>query len=240
MKYFVDLHIHSALSPCAADDMTPNNIVNMSMLKGLDFIAVTDHNSAKNCRAVSLCAAGKDILAVPGMEVETREEVHVLCLFPGLKQAAEMQQAVDEALPFRENREEYFGRQLLFDEQDRVVGKENKLLLSATELSLTEVVSLTRALGGVAIPAHINRSANSIISQLGFVPKNPEFKYLEITSRQKLKEYEKLPDLQGYSFIVSSDAHSLGQILERTEYLYLEEYSIPCLLATLCGSQSSF
>jgi predicted metal-dependent phosphoesterase TrpH len=138
MLYSIDLHIHSALSPCADDDMTPNNIVNMSVLKKLDIIAVTDHNSSRNCEAVMKCACSKGILALPGMELETREEVHLLCLFPGLEQAKHFQDMVYSALPDMENREQVFGRQIVFDENDMAAGTEKRLLLAAANLSLEE------------------------------------------------------------------------------------------------------
>ena len=123
MKFSYDFHIHSALSPCAEEEMTPNNIVNMAVLNGLDLIAVTDHNAAGNLEAIEKCARRKNLVLVPGIEVESEEEVHVICLFPDVKSAMEMADMVKEHLPAIENREDILGTQYLFDEWDRIVGK---------------------------------------------------------------------------------------------------------------------
>ncbi|HOO13429.1 MAG TPA: PHP domain-containing protein, partial [Bacillota bacterium] len=121
MNLTLDLHIHSALSPCGDNDMTPNNIVNMALLKGLDAIAVTDHNSAENVEAVMKLGFEKGIVVVPGMEVQSKEEVHLLCYFSDLDRALGFQQRVYDNLE-GENNPDYFGDQLIMDEMDRVVG----------------------------------------------------------------------------------------------------------------------
>ncbi len=236
MKYYVDLHLHTALSPCTDDDMTPNNIVNMSVLKGLDIIAVTDHNTAGNCEAVMKCGQRSGLLVVPGMELETQEEVHVLCLLPDIKQARLLAAYVNNAHPGGENREELLGRQLLFDDQDRITGHERRLLLTAVRLSLQETVRLVRALGGAVIPAHVDRTANSILTNLGFIPPDLEIYWLELSASCQVDKFRaEHPELNAYSLLQSSDAHRLPDILERTSCIELVEKSIPCLLAALRG-----
>jgi len=139
-RYFYDLHIHSALSSCAENDMTPNNIVNMALLKGLDFIAITDHNSAENVKAVMKCAQNKDIIVVPGMELETAEEVHLACLFPDLESVIEYSRKIYSSLPEIKNNERIFGQQLVVDSGDKIIRIVDGLLSTATRLTIDEIV----------------------------------------------------------------------------------------------------
>lgn len=215
MKVFYDLHIHSALSPCADNDMTPNNIVNMSLIKGLDAIAVSDHNSCGNVRAVAE-AAGDRIMVIPAMEIETMEEVHILCLFRELEAAEEMSKIISKYRLAIKNRAEIFGKQLYMDSEDNVIGEEECLLVSAIRLGIGEVFEKVRALGGVPIPAHIDRSSCSVISNLGFIPPELGVKTVEITDRNVDNLREKYND---YNIITNSDAHYLGDISEPIHYM---------------------
>jgi len=234
MKAAIDLHIHSALSPCSDNDMTPNNIVNMACLKGLDIIAVTDHNSAENVQAVLKCASDKKIIVVPGMEVETREEVHLLCLFPGLDEVMKAQDSVYGAMPDIKNRVDIFGSQLIMNEEDEVIGSLERLLLTAADLGVDDVFEIAKSLGGVAIPAHVDRDSYSIISNLGFIPDNLDIKYVEFSRNCDITGYlARNPFLGEFKHIISSDAHELGSILERESFIDLEEMSIECLIHTL-------
>jgi PHP family Zn ribbon phosphoesterase len=234
MKYAVDLHIHSALSPCSADDMTPNNIANMASIKGLDFIAITDHNSCENLEAVSKCAKTNGILLVPGMELETREEVHLICLFTDIAHALSMQELVYKALPKINNREDIFGRQLILDENDGIKGEVQQLLLTAANLGVDEAFSIVGSMGGAVIPAHIDRSSYSIISNLGMIPDTLNVGFVEISRECDGEEYKsKNPFLCAYQFIKSSDAHELGSMLERESFIELEEKSVECLINDL-------
>lgn len=236
MKYCIDLHIHSALSPCADEEMTPNNIVNMAALMGLDIIAVTDHNTAGNCEAVIRCSKFTDILVIPGMEIETAEEVHLLCLLPDLKQAQLLQSYVYEALPRRKNPEEIYGKQLLFNAADEIVGHESRLLLTAVQLTLEETVRLVRELGGAAVPAHVDRKANSMLTTLGFIPPDLDFHYLELSAACRVNEFiAQYPHLQVYQFLQSSDAHRLEEMVKCNCSIELQEKSIPYLLHKLNG-----
>lgn len=234
MKAAVDLHIHSALSACADNDMTPNNIVNMAVLKGLDIIAVTDHNSAENVKAVMNCADGSQLIVVPGMEVETREEVHLICLFPSVENALKMQETLYSLLPKRENREDIFGQQLIMDECDKIIAHNGRLLLTAADISVEESCNTVKSLGGIVIPAHIDREAYSIISNLGLIPQDLNLKYLEISRNCELNEYRRQNQkVSDYCFLKSSDAHRLGDILERESFIELQELTINCLIGKL-------
>lgn len=223
MKYAVDLHIHSALSPCAHEDMTPNNIVNMAVMKGLDAIALTDHNSGANLEAVSICARNQGLVFIPGMEVESCEEIHLISLLPDLKSALKLHEIVYEALPAIQNRKDIFGSQYIMDENDQIIGEEKRLLVTATSLTADEVFSLVTSLGGAVIPAHVDRSSYSMISNLGLIPEELKIKYLEISKNCDRYAYRAAhPELDGYKLIRSSDAHYLGDILERESMIEIE------------------
>ncbi len=223
MKYAVDLHIHSALSPCADKDMTPNNIVNMAILKGLDAIAVTDHNTSGNLGALGRCAQKSGLILIPAIEVETAEEIHIVCLFPDIQAANEFDNIVKQALPDIKNRPDIFGRQLIMDENDNIIGEEHRMLLAASGLTIDDVIMLVRKLNGAPIPAHIDRPSYSILSNLGILPQELDIKYLEISRDcDGLLFRSTRPELDRYHLIKSSDAHHLGDILERTNFLELD------------------
>lgn len=210
MRAYYDLHIHSALSPCGDEDMTPNNIVNMALLKGLDIIAVTDHNACGNVKAV-MEVAGDRLLVIPGMEIETAEEVHVLGYFPTLEQAREMEALLRKSTPPMPNRPEIFGRQLYLDAEDEIVGEEPQLLVTAGGMSIEEVFDAVRKLGGVPVPAHIDRSSYSVLSNLGFLAPELGATAVEITAANR-GDWERA--YGDYICLTSSDAHYLGDLSE--------------------------
>lgn len=232
-RLYYDLHIHTALSSCADNDMTPNNIVNMAVLKGLDFIAITDHNSAANVKAVIDCAKGKDIIVVPGMEIETAEEVHLICLFTDIDTALEYDRKVYCSLPPIMNNESIFGEQLVIDNKDRVIKKVNRLLSVATRLTVEKVCEEVQGYGGVVIPSHIEREAYSIISNLGAIPDDLGISAVELTPNHDRNFLDRHPILQNYNIVISSDAHYLGGILERTSFFESETKSIDSLFSFL-------
>ena len=234
MKVAVDLHIHTALSPCADNDMTPNNIVNMAYLKGLDVIAITDHNCVENYEAVASCAKEKGIIAVPGMELETREEVHLVCLFPNQEAALKMQKFVFRALPELENRTDIFGQQLVMDQEDNVTGEIKRLLVTAADIGIDEAFAKVEELNGVVIPAHVDRSSNSVISNLGIIPDYLDINYIEISNMCNYEELKKkYLSIGEYIYIRSSDAHYLWDILERECFIEVMDLSIAGLIETL-------
>ncbi len=221
MKIAVDLHIHSALSPCADDDMTPNNIVNMAILKGLDAIAITDHNSCDNVKAVMKVADGR-ILVLPGMEVQTKEDVHLLCYFEDTKDLLDFDGYIRHFMSQVPNVPHIFGNQYIMDQEDQIIGERKELLLSSVDLSIEQVVQLAVQRGGVVVPAHIDRPSYSIISQLGFIPSNLGFSVLEFSKFDT--NYTMY--YQGFKHIYSSDAHQLGQILEREMLIDIHDVSL--------------
>jgi len=210
MKITCDLHIHSALSPCALDDMTPNNIVNMALLEELTAIAVTDHNSCDNAEAVMKAALGTGLVVIPGMEVQTREDIHVVTLFPDMEAAYAMQKHVYDALPAMKVPAKIRNKQLLMDDEDEVTGQLERLLGFSCSLSMEEVIELAKSYGGIAIPAHIDRKSFSVLASLGFLPEDLPLTTLEVSMYSDIEEYkEKYPE---YRMITDSDAHELGHI----------------------------
>ena len=197
-----DLHIHSCLSPCGEMEMTPNNIAGMAAVLELPVIAVSDHNTTRNLPACVAAAKEAGILLVPGMEITTAEEVHVLSLFPDLEAALEAGDEVYAHLPNIQNRPDIFGEQFILNEKDQVVGSLEKLLINATDLPIEKVFHLVLGYGGIPIPAHIDKSSNSILSNLGFIP--PEL-------HVRLVEVHRPPfaPADSYRVISDSDAHDL-------------------------------
>lgn len=210
-----DLHIHSCLSPCGDNDMTVNNIVNMAVLKGLDVIALTDHNSSKNCPAFLKVAKSAGIRAIPGMEINTSEEIHAVCLFPDIEKAMAFDEYVFSTLPPVKNRPSVFGDQILVDEEDNPVGTVDKLLITASGVSLSELPHLMKEYGGIFFPAHADKSANSLLAVLGAVPEDVDFPFYEVWH---IGLYDKLtenyPLLKGLPWLHNSDAHYLWDIAE--------------------------
>ncbi len=218
MKCWYDFHIHSALSPCGDNDMTPNNIVNMAYLKGLNAIALTDHNCVKNAKAAMEVGEALGITVIPGMEIESLEEIHIVTLFPHIDNAIEAEKYVFSHMPIIPNREEIFGQQLIMDSDDNVTGKIDRMLITATELDIFKVFDMVKECGGIAYPAHIDRHSYSVISNLGFIPPELNTRTVEISkSVTNLEEYIKNKGVGGFNIIRSSDAHYLENILEKEE-----------------------
>lgn len=214
--------------------MTPANIVGMSVIKGLDVIAVTDHNSCKNCPAVLAAAEEYGILAIPGMEINTSEEVHAVCLFEELKAAMEFDAYVYERLIPFPNKEEVFGKQQIYDGADQVCGIVPNLLINATDISFDGLWELVRGYGGVMFPAHVDKTANSLIANLGFVPPDSRFVTAEVKDLGKLHKLRKEnPYLEGCRIISNSDAHYLEHIHEPELTLHVEEKSVKAVLEAL-------
>lgn len=203
-----DLHIHSCLSPCASDDMTPANIAAMSKLKGLDIISLTDHNCGHNLEAMDHEAKQNGLIFVPGVEVTTREEVHVLVYFKSLSPAVTFAEKIYDSLPDIKNRPGIFGNQIIMSKYDRRSGTLEKLLLQASPYTIEQISSMAKSSGGWAVPAHINRDSFSVISNLGFIPEGL-FRFVEV------KKDSPCPAISPYyKVLYSSDAHQLGDISE--------------------------
>ncbi len=211
-EFKADLHIHTCLSPCGDWEMSPRDVIRRSREAGLDLIAICDHNSSENAGAAMREGLRAGLAVLPGMEVCTREEVHILALFEDLNQALAMQEFVYTGLS-GENRPEVFGYQVVANEDNEVVCENPRLLIGATRHSLEQVVRRTHALGGLSVSAHVDRPANGIINQLGFIPPDLELDGVEISYRIPLaKARERFPLIGALPCITSSDAHFLKDI----------------------------
>ncbi|ABX44143.1 PHP domain-containing protein [Lachnoclostridium phytofermentans] len=229
-----DFHIHTCLSPCADDDMTPTNIVMMAALKGLDVIAITDHNTCRNCKIAIEIGKKNNILVLPGMELTTSEEVHVICLFAELEDAMLFDSYVYEHLIKVKNKESIFGNQLVVDEDEKVVEREEYLLINATTIGFSDVYEIVTAYRGVMIPAHIDKNSNSVISNLGFLPPDSRFSCVEFTKLENRELFvPNNPYLHQCNVISDSDAHNLGQISEPIHLLSASMKSATAVLKAL-------
>lgn len=223
-KYYYDLHIHSCLSPCGDDDMTPNNIAGMGVLNGLNIMALTDHNTAKNCPAFFKAAKRNGIIPIAGMELTTAEDIHVVCLFRDLDTALDFDGMVDSHRVKYSNRTDIFGNQLILDENDEVIGTEEFFLPNATDISIESVPKIIKDFGGFCYPAHIDREANGIISILGDFPVNSGFTAAEFHDSENTEKYnEKYPETRSKQIIVSSDAHYLWNIKDKKEFFLIDD-----------------
>ena len=231
-----DLHVHTALSPCAEPEMTPGNIVGLALEYGLDIVAVTDHNSGENVRAVLGFAEGTGVTVWPGMEVQTREEVHLVVLAPSPEALEDWQGFIYGGLPDRPNRPELFGEQQLFDKEGRVTGTVDRLLATSVFFSVDEVRREAGRRGLVCYPAHIDRPVSSYISNLGLVPPAAEFAVIEVSKTVGVREVERrFPSLRGRTFVVSSDAHRLEELGPARTTLYLREPTLAEFRAAIAG-----
>ncbi len=211
-KFRADLHIHSCLSPCSDWAMSPKKIIHKSLEVGLDVIALCDHNSAENAGATMREGNKQGVQVLPGLEICSREEVHVLALFEDLDPALEMQAYVYANLP-GENNTEVFGFQVVANEEDEVIGENPRLLIGATRLGLHDIVDRTHGLGGINISCHVDRPAYGIINQLGFIPEDLNLDGLEVSYRTKLAEAaQTIPGIKNFSCVTASDAHFLDDI----------------------------
>lgn len=216
--------------------MTPGNIVGMAAIKGLDVIALTDHNSCKNCPAFLKIAKQFGVMAIPGMEINTSEEVHAVCLFPTLGQAMAFDSYVYERLMKFPNKEKVFGKQQIYNEEDEWVGTEPLLLINSVDISFDGLWELVDSYGGVMFPAHIEKGANSLIANLGFVPPDSKFRTAELKDLKKLHEVRNgNPYLDNCRIISNSDAHYLEDIREPHLTIPVYEKSVEAVIRYLKG-----
>lgn len=222
-RYYYDLHVHSCLSPCADDDNTPNNLAAMAMLSGLNIVALTDHNTTKNCPAFFEAAKRHGIIAIAGMELTTSEDIHAVCLFERLEDAMRFDKEIEKHRILIENRKDIFGNQLIMDGSDNVIGEEKYLLSNATDISIEDAPELVQSFGGVCYPAHVDRDSNGIISVLGTFPETPLFNSVEFHFSENVESYVEKYGLFGKTVVVSSDSHSLSEIRDKENYFLLED-----------------
>ena len=232
-RYYYDLHLHSCLSPCGDNDNTPNNIAGMASLCELDIVALTDHNTAKNCPAFFKAAEKYGIVPIAGMELTTSEDIHVVCLFETLQSALEFDKFIDTKRIYIKNKPQIFGEQLILDSEDNVIGVDENLLPNATEISIDDVSKLVNEFGGVCYPAHIDRMSNGIISVLGTIPDDSEFTIYEVNSKDQIEKISNEYSIDKERFIVSSDAHYLTDMRDKENFFTLSSENRDDIVAEL-------
>ena len=226
-RYYYDLHVHSCLSPCGDNDNTPHNLVGMAVLNGLQILALTDHNTCRNCPAFFEAAKKQGIIPIPGMELTTAEDIHMVCLFPDLESALAFDEEIGRRRVRIPNRPAIFGDQLVMNGADEVIATEPDLLSNATTVTVDEAPALVEQYGGVCYPAHIDRESNGIIATLGMMPVGVHYPTVELHDGGKETAYRQNHDLAGSRVVVSSDAHCLWDVAEAQHWLDIpdEPYS---------------
>ena len=215
-------------------DMTPNNLVNMAKLLGLDVIALTDHNTSRNCAAAMAVGREIGLTVIPGMELTTAEDIHAVCLFPTLEKAMAWDAYVDAHRIKIRNRPDIYGRQVLMNENDEEVGELEHLLLPATEIPITSAYQTVKSFGGICFPAHIDRDSLSILSVLGEIDAACGFKTAELADKSKLEALRRLhPILDTLHLVTDSDAHYLENMRDAESVLEAEENSPEAVLRAL-------
>lgn len=219
IRFRADLHVHTVLSPCAGRDMLPEQIVKAALFHEINLIAITDHNASQNAAAVISVAEEQGLLALPGMELQTIEEIHSLCLFDNLDQLQTLQELVDRLLPNQSNNEAVFGPQVIVDRHGEVLAHEKRMLLAPVQITIQEACRFVSNLGGLFIPAHVNREAFGLLPRLGCVPPDLEVEFLEITrNANKDTLLQKYPQLAEYHLLKNGDVHYLEDFLGALEF----------------------
>lgn len=236
-KISVDLHIHSVLSPCGDVMMTPGNLVGMAKINGLDAVALTDHNAMQNIPSAIRMGKEYEVVVIPGMELETTEEIHVVCLFEDVEKLSEFQKIVIDSFGDKipSNRPEIFGKQLIYNEEDEECGELERMLLIPSGINIDDVFGIVENLGGIAFPAHVDRDSYSVLTTLGALPYGYNNGFVEISSEcdkeTLLKTY---PELKNYKLLPSSDAHYIDKIQEAGgAELFVEELSAKGVIEAL-------
>lgn len=212
--YRAELHVHTVLSPCAEVEMIPPLIVETALDLGINLIAVTDHNSSANVQSVQQAAQGTPLTVLPGVELQTAEDIHCLCLFDQMEQLNSLQEVIWASIPPLKNSPEHFGEQFVVDATGEFIRREDQLLILSTNITLTKAWNIVESLGGLFIPAHVNRKAFGLLETLGFVPTDIQIDCLEISRHLPIAEaVKKFPQLSGYSLIQSGDVHRLDEFL---------------------------
>lgn len=226
-EYFADLHIHTCLSPCADLDLSPREIVERAKKERLKIIAITDHNTAQNVRVVMGLGEQRGLKVIPGMEVQTREEIHLLTLFPDWPSTAAWEEEIYRHLPDMRNDPGIFGDQPVVDEEGNILKFEERMLLNSIDLSLEEVKHRVEQHGGLIIPSHFDKGSFSLISQLGLIPQDLKLEALEMSRKSPLRKPAGMAEASSsLPRIISSDAHRLEDIGSAYTVFLLAEASL--------------
>jgi predicted metal-dependent phosphoesterase TrpH len=235
-RFRADLHIHTCLSPCGELSMYPSAVVKEARARGLDIIAVTDHNAAENAAAVAEAAAGTGLTVLPGLELATEEEAHILAWFDPGTDLGPLLAVVYANLPDVPSRRSLVKEQVIVDAEDGVTGFHPRCLIGATRLDAAAAVSLIHRHGGLAVASHIDREAFSLVSQLGFIPPGLELDAVEVSPLRSFAEartaYGPLTPLPMVRF---SDAHRPEEIGQATMEFLMAEPSLAEIRKALAG-----
>ncbi|MBQ4568493.1 MAG: PHP domain-containing protein [Ruminococcus sp.] len=222
-KYYYDFHIHSCLSPCGDDDSTPANIAGMATLNNLQVVALTDHNTCRNCPGFFQAAKRHGIIPIAGMELTTAEDIHIVFLFENLEDALEFDKEINSRRILFPNRVDIYGEQYVMDGEDNVLETEPNLLSNATTVTVEECPALAERFGGICYPAHVDRQANGIIATLGTFPDIKGFKCCEFHDADKVQEYLEQYPIGQRKIIISSDAHYLWDMREENDFFLIDD-----------------
>ncbi len=233
-----DLHIHTVLSPCGDLEMSPTAIVDRALQRGLDMIAISDHNTTRQVKVAQKVGKEKGLFVLGGVEVTSQEETHCLCYFANDEQLDAFQEFLDAHLPPIPNDEDRFGYQLIVDESDEIVGEEQYHLLNAIDVDIDGIYDVVHAIGGLFVPAHINKGTTSLMSQLGFVPPDLKADGLEINFRITKEEIlKKFAYLKRFNFITDSDAHFIDNVGDVYNVIYMEHRTFDEFTKALHGEE---
>ncbi len=233
-EYNYDLHIHSCLSPCADNEMTPNNIVNMASILGCDILAVSDHNNLKNVSTIINLSNNLGILGVPAVELCTQEEAHILCFFDSIKGALAFDEYLYSTIPPIKNKPDVFGEQLVMNEKDEIVGVEERLLITAADISAYELTGLLNDYGGVAVPAHIDKSSYSLMAALGVIPDDYGFTCVELRKIVDTQTYmQNHIDIANMGILKNSDAHYLENMSDEMSKIKLDKLCLKSFISAI-------
>ncbi len=235
--YSMDLHIHTVLSPCAELDMGAPDIITRCSEENIDLIAITDHNSALNTEALARASEGSGVEVICGLEVQSSEDIHVLCLMPNIEKARTFEKWVSERLPHFRNRPDKFGDQFVIDENNKIIDEYEYLLVQGIDATADEVIEKIRSFGGISILAHIDRPAYSYVAVLGMIPESLEVDAVELSAHLSSEEALQWLGMTGKRPVIrSSDAHTLKDIsLQKTTPALLEKPSFEELALALKG-----
>ncbi|MDR0766595.1 MAG: PHP domain-containing protein [Odoribacteraceae bacterium] len=229
--------MHTVLSPCGDLDMSPRPIIAAARARGIDMIGITDHNSTRQLAVMRQAAREGGLLLLPGVEVTTREEIHCLAFFPGEARVDAFQRFLDERLPAIPNDPARFGYQVIVDADERVLDEEKRLLLSAIDAGIDEVERLVHELDGIFVPAHVDKSRDSVLSQLGFIPPALDCDAIELSARADPALFFAMnPLLSGYPVIRSSDAHYLDDVGKVFTCIYPADDSFDAIRDAIRGA----
>lgn len=231
MKISYDFHIHTDLSPCGHELMTPRNIVHMSKLLGKHAIAITDHNTCKNCEVTMKLGQEEGLLVIPGMEIECMEGFHLIALFPTIQKAYGFEAWIEPYRLHVKNKPHIFGHQYVLDEKDGIKEEISDLLITAIQLSVEVIVEQVRSLGGICYPAHIDRNSYSILANLGAIPDHLGFKCVEVANKGWLERHKAYGI--NYGIVRSSDAHDMETFCVEDYWLDVNCLTIESVLQSL-------